>query len=87
MVNNNSESEDDSDSLYSIYFSDSGAGIPSKDWQNVFNSKYTTKPSHSGLGLSIVKKIIEDHGGRITIIKGNKRYKTTFLIELPKIKL
>ena len=78
--------ENSSDSLYFFYFSDSGKGISSEDWQSVFSSKYTTKQDHSGLGLSIVKKIIEDHGGRISITEG-KKHKTTFLIELPKIKL
>jgi two-component system nitrogen regulation sensor histidine kinase NtrY len=80
------KAETDSSTLYTIYFSDSGKGISQNDWQTVFSSKYTTKPDHSGLGLSIVKKIIEDHGGRVSIVKG-KRHKTMFFIELPKIKL
>ena len=82
----NTDDESDATAFYSFYFSDSGKGIPPKDWQIVFSSRYTTKPDHSGLGLSIVKKIIEDHGGRVAIVE-SKRYKTTFFIELPKIEL
>ena len=85
-INVDGSSEPKEGSLYSIYFSDSGKGISKKDWQTVFSSKYTTKSDHSGLGLSIVKKIVEDHGGRVTIIEG-KRHKTTFFIELPQNRL
>jgi signal transduction histidine kinase len=50
---------------------DNGKGIPAKDLPNIFDRFYRTDSSRnssqggSGIGLSIVKKIIEDHGGRI----------------------
>lgn len=50
---------------------DNGKGIPAKDLVNIFDRFYRTDASRnsaqggSGIGLSIVKKIIEDHGGRI----------------------
>ena len=50
---------------------DNGRGIPADDLANVFERFYRTDASRnssrggSGIGLSIVKKIIEDHGGRI----------------------
>lgn len=50
---------------------DNGKGIPSGELTNIFNRFYRTDTSRnsaqggSGIGLSIVKKIIEDHGGRI----------------------
>jgi signal transduction histidine kinase len=50
---------------------DNGKGISSKDLPNIFDRFYRTDSSRnssqggSGIGLSIVKKIIEDHGGRI----------------------
>ncbi|MFR3729646.1 sensor histidine kinase [Lacrimispora sp.] len=50
---------------------DNGKGIPAKDLPNIFDRFYRTDSSRnssqggSGIGLSIVKKIVEDHGGRI----------------------
>ena len=50
---------------------DNGKGIAAKDLPNIFDRFYRTDSSRnssqggSGIGLSIVRKIIEDHGGRI----------------------
>lgn len=60
---------------------DSGPGVPKQKWSDVFKTKYTTKKGSDGLGLSIVKKIVEDHGGRISILKGQFS-PSVFLIEL-----
>lgn len=54
-----------------IGIEDNGKGIASKDLSNIFERFYRTDSSRnssqggSGIGLSIVRKIIEDHGGRI----------------------
>ncbi|MCR5676319.1 MAG: HAMP domain-containing histidine kinase [Lachnospiraceae bacterium] len=54
-----------------IEIEDNGRGIPQKDLANIFDRFYRTDASRnsrvggSGIGLSIVKKIIEDHGGYI----------------------
>lgn len=64
-----------------IKFCDSGPGIPQEKWGDVFKTKYTTKANSGGLGLSIVRKIVEDHGGRISILKG-KMSPSVFLIEI-----
>lgn len=54
-----------------IEIEDNGKGIPAKDLPSIFDRFYRTDSSRnssqggSGIGLSIVKKIIEDHGGRI----------------------
>ena len=46
---------------------DNGPGIPKKHLQDVFRSNFTTKPKGSGLGLSIVKKMVEEHSGQIFV--------------------
>ncbi len=54
-----------------IYVSDQGPGIPPDKLDAIFNRFYTERPAgekfgtHSGLGLSISRQIIEAHGGRI----------------------
>ena len=47
--------------------SDNGSGFPHELMQRVFEPYVTTKPKGTGLGLVIVKKIIEEHGGRVEI--------------------
>ena len=50
-----------------VEIEDNGKGIAAKDLPNIFDRFYRTDSSQggSGIGLSIVRKIIEDHGGRI----------------------
>ena len=66
-----------------ISFTDSGPGIPDEIKSKIFEPFFTTKPAGegSGLGLDIVKKIIEKHNGRIKVdsIPG----KTTFTVSIP----
>ena len=59
------------DNVLEIEISDNGKGIEAKDLGKIFERFYRTDASRnssqggSGIGLSIVKKIIEDHGGYI----------------------
>ena len=46
---------------------DSGTGIDEKLRETIFNPFFTTKPAGVGLGLAIVHKIVEEHGGEITV--------------------
>ena len=46
---------------------DRGGGITPEHRESIFNPFFTTKPSGVGLGLAIVSKIIDEHGGRITV--------------------
>jgi len=46
---------------------DRGAGIDSKHLETIFNPFFTTKPEGVGLGLAIVSKIVDEHGGKITV--------------------
>ncbi|MBF0461144.1 MAG: PAS domain-containing protein [Magnetococcales bacterium] len=50
-----------------LQVADSGGGIPPANRDRVFEPYFTTKKKGTGLGLPIVKKIIEDHGGIIRI--------------------
>ena len=65
-----------------VEVSDNGRGIPPENLPNIFRPFYTTKGDGTGLGLSLARRIIEDHQGRIdvasTVGKG-----TTFAVVLP----
>ncbi len=50
-----------------ITFEDSGEGIPAADMPRIFQPFFTTKHRGSGLGLPIVQKIIEAHGGTVEV--------------------
>lgn len=46
---------------------DRGAGIDAAHRENIFNPFFTTKRNGVGLGLAIVARIIDEHGGKITV--------------------
>jgi signal transduction histidine kinase len=46
---------------------DRGSGIEPKHLENIFNPFFTTKQEGVGLGLAIVSKIVDDHGGQIVV--------------------
>ncbi len=46
---------------------DRGTGIEAKNLESIFNPFFTTKPEGVGLGLAICSKIIDEHGGQITV--------------------
>jgi len=46
---------------------DRGSGIAPKDRESIFNPFFTTKSSGVGLGLAIVSKIVDEHGGQISV--------------------
>ena len=53
--------------ILTISFADEGGGIPDETLNKIWEPFFTTKDKGSGLGLPIVKKIIEGHGGMIDI--------------------
>jgi len=61
---------------------DSGTGIESENVDQVFNAFFTTKPDGMGMGLSICRSIIEQHGGRIWASR-NSGAGSTFEFTLP----
>ncbi len=70
------------DSQVIIKISDSGEGIPTGQIPKIFDPFFTTKDSGSGLGLSIVKSIVESHKGAISV-QSEVDKGTTFLLSFP----
>ncbi len=67
-----------------IEVKDTGKGIARKNFKNVFSPGFTTKKRGWGLGLTLVKRIIEEyHGGKIFVKESEIGKGTTFRIELP----
>ncbi len=67
-----------------IEVTDNGKGIPKKKFNTVFQPGYTTKKRGWGLGLTLVKRIIEEyHTGLIYVKESVPGSRTTFRIELP----
>ncbi|HEY8460589.1 MAG TPA: ATP-binding protein [Blastocatellia bacterium] len=50
-----------------IKFADTGVGIMPEDMAQIFEPYYSTKETGIGLGLPLTKKIIEEHGGKISV--------------------
>jgi len=65
-----------------IVFADTGTGIPEEALPKIFTPLFTTKAQGMGFGLAICKRIIEAHGGTITV-KTTVNKGTTFTITLP----
>jgi signal transduction histidine kinase len=65
-----------------ISVSDNGKGIDIEDRKHVFEPKFTTKSSGMGLGLGIVKNIVEGYKGTITFETQTGKG-TTFCVKLP----
>jgi signal transduction histidine kinase len=65
-----------------IRISDTGPGISEDQISKIFNLYFTTKPSGTGMGLSIVQQIVSQHNGTIRVESkvGNG---TEFIIEIP----
>jgi len=70
------------DNYISISFTDTGGGISPDDMGRIFDPYFTTKESGSGLGLLIVRRIVREHGGEISLIS-NEGKGLTLTIRLP----
>ena len=71
------------DEKIEIRFSDDGIGIPPENINKIFNLYFSTKTKGSGIGLSVVQKIIAEHNGLISV-NTPKGKGTVFTISLPK---
>lgn len=66
-----------------ITISDNGVGISEENKEKIFEPKFTTKSSGMGLGLAMVKNIVETYKGNITFTT-QKNKGTTFKVSFPK---
>jgi signal transduction histidine kinase len=65
-----------------VEVTDNGRGIPPENLPNIFRPFYTTKGDGTGLGLSLARRIVEDHQGRIDVASAVEKG-TTFAVVLP----
>ena len=71
------------DAFVEVAFIDNGKGIRSEELGHVFEPYHTTKANGNGLGLMVVQRIIEDHGGEIELASKPDEG-TCFKIRLPR---
>jgi two-component system, NtrC family, sensor histidine kinase HydH len=70
------------DGVAEIAVIDRGNGIEARLRDSIFNPFFTTKPQGVGLGLAIVSKIVDQHGGKITV-ESEEGKGSTFRVALP----
>jgi signal transduction histidine kinase len=70
------------DGQVQISVSDSGMGLPVEETEHIFDAFFTTKSQGTGMGLSISRRIIESHEGRLWVAS-NSRRGATFQFTLP----
>jgi two-component system sensor histidine kinase PilS (NtrC family) len=71
------------DGLVHIAFEDTGKGISPEDSGRIFYPFFTTRRMGTGLGLSIANRIVEDHGGIITVVSEPEK-STKFEVTIPR---
>ena len=76
------ESRIESGMFVEIILADTGEGISKEDLRRIFEPFFTTKEEGIGLGLSIVKRMIDDHKGSIEV-RNNHPKGTVFTVSLP----
>lgn len=68
--------------MVEVAVADSGVGIPPEDLQRIFSPFFTTKERGTGLGLTVVHRIVEVHGGLVEV-ESEVGKGTTFRISIP----
>jgi signal transduction histidine kinase len=71
-----------SQDMAKVSVSDTGPGISEENMKKIFQPLFTTKAKGTGLGLAVCKRLVEAHGGEITV--GSKEgVETTFTVMIP----
>jgi two-component system sensor histidine kinase HydH len=65
-----------------ISIADTGQGIAEADLPHIFEPFFSTKPEGSGIGLALVYRVVEEHGGSIEV-RSRTGEGTTFVLTLP----
>ena len=68
---------------YKIIIEDNGLGMTNSELNHIYNEYYTTKKNGTGLGIPFIKKVIDNHNGKISY-KSIKNVGTTVTIYLAK---
>lgn len=66
-----------------VKFSDNGKGIPVENREIIFEPFFSTKEDGTGLGLKIVKEIVQEYGGTIQVIDSELDNGASFEIKIP----
>jgi signal transduction histidine kinase len=69
-----------------LEISDTGTGIAPHEIERIFEPFFSTKSRGTGLGLSLSRTIVEEHGGRLWASPGDK-HGMTFFLKLPRSEL
>jgi two-component system sensor histidine kinase PilS (NtrC family) len=72
-----------SESTVRIQVSDTGPGVPPEDAEHVFDPFFTLRPGGTGLGLALVARAAEAHGGTVYVDEPREGWGTTFTMYLP----
>jgi len=73
--------QDDALNMVSIYLSDNGPGISAEEAGLIFQPFFSSKKGNLGMGLSIAKRLVEDHGGSLSLVAQDAG--ATFRLQLP----
>jgi signal transduction histidine kinase len=65
-----------------VELEDTGVGIPDEVVERIFEPFFTTKASGTGLGLAVVRRIVEGHGGQVRV-RSTPGAGTTFTLQFP----
>lgn len=78
---------DDGVEVLKIVVRDDGPGLSGEQRRKIFEPFFTTKAEGTGLGMAIAKRIIESHGGRISVMETVAEDGVAIAITLPRMKL